>query len=124
MNTRLTTSPFPIWSNCAKQSLCILHIPGNVIIPKDNYFPCERGIFCCDLSYRPLAQFMAIHHCNGAEITLVRTATGCKNDSISIVVPMKQLFASHWHICKGRHAGLLVHTNMRSYFKALQEFFP
>src|ERR1019366_9346339 len=113
-----------VGSDSAEEFLRICHIPGDVIVPEDDDVALERGIFRGNFGYRPVAELMAIHDGDGAEIASARTSPGRKEDSAGMVVPVEKLLASLGNILQGRHAGLSIHTRIRSYFKPLQELFP
>ncbi len=114
MDAGLTAPPFSIGSNGATESLRIVHVSDNVIVPEDNYFSSERGVFGSDLGYGTLAQLMTVHHGNRAEIALAGTSAGGEQNTIGVVVSVKQLLAGFGSLVNGWRAALPVHTEIRS----------
>ena len=89
VNARLATPPLLIRSYGTKQVLGILHIPGYVVVPEDDYVSFERGILRGNLGDWPLAQLAAIHYGNCAEIALARTSPRREQNPTRMVAPVK-----------------------------------
>ena len=89
LNAGLTAPPLAVGSDGAEKFLGIRNVAGDVVVPKDDYLPVERGILRRDFLHRTLADSPAVHESDGAEIAAVGTSAGRKQNTAGMVAPVK-----------------------------------
>src|ERR1019366_8332687 len=124
MNASLAAPPLAIGSERPEQSLRVLHVARDVVIPQDDHLAGKGGVLPRDSIHGALAHLTLIHDDLSAEIATVRAAARGKQNSTGMIAAMKQVLARHRRMFQRRRVGGTVPGAMAARFEVAQELRP
>src|ERR1035438_6541166 len=124
MDARLAAPPLTMGSESPEQSLSVLNVARDIVIPQNDHLARERAVLFCDGLHPSLAHTALIHDRDRAEIAIVRAAARGKQDSTRMIAPVKQVFPRHRGVFQTWGFSGTVPLAMAPRFKFAQELGP